>query len=95
MKESLVTSEEIISEKNVEISELQARLKYYEEDLGFQKQDRIPKVKKLNYMLDHDFPVNQIMQRPPDEARVFIEAQHNKNLGMWSKCVTWNDSTTL
>ena len=31
-------------------------------------------------MFDNDFPVNKIMQRPPDEARLFIEAQHNKNL---------------
>ena len=34
----------------------------------------------LNRLKDNDFPINQILQRPPDEARLFFEAQHNKNL---------------
>ena len=82
MKELSSAADEAGAVKNEQISELKAQLKYYEEDLG--RQQPIPAVKKLNYMLDHDFPVDQIMQRPPNEAQVFIETEHRKNLGLWS-----------
>ena len=51
MKDLLLISEEKIDVKDAEISELRARLKYYEEDLGFERGRDMPRLKKLNYML--------------------------------------------
>jgi regulator of replication initiation timing len=81
LKKDLSDVEEKIGQQTTEIEALKTQLQYYEKDLGFKKNVDIPRVRKPVYMLDDDFPVDRMMQRPPDEARMFVEAQHNKNLG--------------
>ena len=56
LQENLNNREEKIAEKDSEISELKARLRYYEEDLGFRKGGGdMPRLKRLNYMLGNDY----------------------------------------